>query len=661
MKPLWSGLVLSLCAGSFAQKAGTVGWPEYGGDLAGQRFSAATEIRKENVASLQVSWTFHTHALDRSSPANGFASFEATPVLWKDTLYFDGPFDEVFAVDATTGRLKWTYDPGVLREHLFIVTSRGVALWHARRPRPGVCGTDAVLVATLDRRLIARDAATGAACSRFGDKGTVDLTKGVDLARRDLYFFTSPPIVVGDTIVLGSSVADNQQLFAGSGAVRGFDAVTGQQRWSWDAVRWTKDQHPKQSGSGNVWTTMAADAEHDLVFLPTSSPSLDYFGGMRKGDNRDTDSIVAVRASTGERVWAFQLVHHDLWDYDVASQPLLFNFRGSVPAVAVTNKTGMIYVFNRLTGEPLYPIMERAVAQSTVPGESTWPTQPFSSLPSLLPLTYTAADVNGGTEEHRSFCQAQLGKLRYDGLFTPPSVEGSLIYPSALGGPNWGSSSFNPATGAMYTRVNLLPFQLHLVEKTATLAFEERLENKWRRTVPAWMGGGETTERYRPPDLGVGRADNSEMNGVRYKMDLKALVSPDGLPCGPAPYGRIVATDLNTGKRLWSVAHGELKPGVAGSVGVGGTIATASGLLFAASTNDAYLYAYDAADGQVLWKGKLPATANATPMTYEVGGRQYVVIAVGGHKLGNADESDTVVAFALPRTKSTPVDRHGGR
>ncbi|WP_220464902.1 pyrroloquinoline quinone-dependent dehydrogenase [Granulicella sp. 5B5] len=633
------------------QAGQSAGWPEYGGNLAGQRYSAAKEIHKQNVDRLQVAWTFHTHALDsQKSVANSSAAFEATPVLWKDTLYFDSPFDEVFAVDARTGKLKWKYDPEVARTHLYIVTSRGVALWHASRPHKGVCGSDVVLVATLDRRLIARDAATGAACAGFGDGGTVDLAKGVEIARPELYFFTSPPIVAGDTIVLGSSVGDNQQLFAASGAVRGFDAVTGRQKWSWEPVRWTANQHPKQSGSGNVWTLMAADAEHDLVFVPTSSPSLDYYGGTRIGDNRDVDSIVALRASTGERVWAFQLVHHDLWDYDVASQPLLFNFRGTVPAVAVTNKTGMIYVFNRLTGEPLHAIVERAVAQSKVPGERTWPTQPFSSLPPLIPLTYSAADLRG-TETDKNSCRTAMEQLQYHGLFTPPSEQGSLIFPSALGGPNWGSSAFDPETGVMYTRVNALPFELQLIPKQVKRTVWERMERRWQSFIAAKpvTAPEQPSTQYHPPDLGLGSPDGSLMQGAPYRMQLKALVSPDGLPCGPAPYGRIVATNLNTGKQMWSVAHGELKPGVRGSVGVGGAIATAGGLLFAASTNDPYLYAYDVADGRVLWKGKLPATANATPMTFMAGGRQYVVIAVGGHRMGRSDESDTVVAFALPR------------
>ena len=339
-------------------------------------------------------------------------------------------------------------------------------------------------------------------------------------------------------------------------------------------------------------------------------------------------------------------------------------FRGHIPAVAITNKTGMIYIFNRLTGEPLYPIEERAVAQTTVPGEVTWPTQPFSTLPPLQPLAYSIADLDNGSEADRSYCRAQIAKLKYQGFFTPPSEQGSLIFPSPLGGPNWGSSALDPTTDVMYTRVSILPFRVRLVPRNVTTW--QRVENKWKREMPVWIGGSTAegssdaiwSNAYRPPDAGVGSVDGSSMRGAPYSMQLQALVSPAGLLCGPGPYGRIVATNLDTGKQLWSVAHGELKRGVSGSVGVGGAIVTDGGLLFAASTNDPYFRAYDSSNGRELWKGSLPATSNATPMTYEVKGRQYVVIAVGGHKLAANDESDTVISFALPERMTSAKARH---
>jgi quinoprotein glucose dehydrogenase len=509
-----------------------------------------------------------------------------------------------------------------------------------------------VFVATLDKRLIALDAITGKPCKDFGDAGTVDLEQGVYVSEQWLLEYTSPPIVVGDRVILGSSVGDNQTINSPSGEVRGFDARNGHQVWSWQPVRWESAVKEHKSGSGNAWAPLAADPEHDLVFLPTGSAALDYYGGLRVGDNRDADSLVALRASTGQKVWAFQLVHHDLWDYDTASQPLLFTFRGTIPAVAITNKTGMIYVFNRLNGEPLYPLVERPVPKSELSGEVTWPTQPFSTLPPLQPLHYSAEDLRGSAADRR-FCSEEMGKLNYQGLFTPPSEKGSLIYPSALGGPNWGSSALDPQTGVMYTRVNSMPYRLRMVSKSpqpAKLTLWQRVVRKWtkRPPVPAAAAPDALSgEAYRPPDMGIGPTDGSIMRGSPFSMLLQAVVSPSGVPCGPAPYGRIVATDLNTGRQLWSVPHGEMVNGAPGSIGVGGTIVTAGGLIFAASTNDALLRAYEAASGKELWKGRLPATANATPMTYDLRGRQYVVIAVGGHRLGKGDESDSVMAFAL--------------
>ena len=383
------------------------GWPDYGGTLAGQRFSFANQIQPTNAAGLQVAWTFHTHVFDRpSSRSNGRASFEATPVLWHGTLYFDSPFDQIFAINAATGALEWTFDPNVdLEAPIYIVTSRGVSLWHAKKPKAGLCNSDRVLVATVDRRLIARDAITGQACPRFGDHGIVDLSDGVEIGDIQFYTFTSPPTVVGDTVVLGSSVGDNQITFAASGAVRGFDAVTGKQKWSWEPVRWTAGQHLRTSGSGNAWSVISADPEHDMVFVPTGSASVDFYGGTRIGDNRDADSLVALRASTGERIWGFQFVHHDLWDYDTPSEPVLFSFHKTIPAVAVVTKTSMVFVLNRLTGEPLYPVIEKPVLGSTLPGEIAWSTQPFSTLPPLAPLSFTAADIHLKNASNEAYCR----------------------------------------------------------------------------------------------------------------------------------------------------------------------------------------------------------------------------------------------------------------
>jgi quinoprotein glucose dehydrogenase len=647
--------------GEQPHQASTSGeWSEYGGTVAGQRYSPSRQITPGNVKQLQIAWVFYTHIFDRVSSKNDARSmFEATPVLWQGTLYFASPYDEIFALDAATGKLLWGFDPEVDRDSVFgVVTSRGVALWHSEHPGRGLCH-DAVIIATLDRRLIARDARTGAACLKFGVQGTVDLTKGIRLDDPKYLGYTSPPIVVGKIIVLGSSVADNQKLFAGSGAVRGFDVLSGKQLWSWEPVSWTAGHDPPQSGSGNAWAPLAADAKHDLVFVPTGSASLDYFGGTRIGDNRDADSIVALRASTGKKVWAFQLVHHDIWDYDTASQPLLFEFRNSVPAIAVTNKTGMIYLFNRLTGEPLFPIVERPVPQSRLSGEATWPTQPFSTLPSLTQLQYSIKDLRFSRAEDERFCASALGFYRYEGLFTPPSQKGSVIYPAALGGPNWGSSAYDPQSGIMYTRVSSLPFVLRLRPRIGILQNEGR--EFWEKNAPIGFGGDPMSQRRRPdtqfrvPDLGIA-PDRSLMLGSPFTLDLRAFVGPSGTPCGPQPFGRLVATDLNNDKQLWSVSHGSMGEGETGSVGTAGPIVTAGGLVFVAASLDPYLRAYDAKTGTELWKGLLPSPANATPMSYTANGRQFVIVADGGNIMGRTSEIHAarpdfeVIGFALPQT-----------
>lgn len=652
-------LLAALCFLPFSQAQKTKqppqgDWPAYGGSPGGQRYAAAREITPKNVNALQVAWTFHTHVFDKPSPSsNSRASFEATPVLWNDTLYFDTPFDQIFAVDAATGQQRWTFDPAVNREApIYIVTSRGVALWHAAHPTAGVCGKDTVLVATEDRRLMARDATTGAPCPAFGSNGTVDLTQGIAIGNKDLYEFTSPATVVGDTIVLGSCVGDNQTTFAASGAVRGFDARTGQQKWSWEPVRGMEGKAVAQrtTGSGNAWAPIAADPEHDLIFVPTGSASNDFFGGTRPGDDRDADSIVALQASTGRRVWGFQLVHHDLWDYDTPSEPVLFTFRHNIPAVAVVTKTNMVYVFNRLTGEPLYPIVERPVPASTLEGEHAWPTQPFSTLPPLAPLQFSVSDLRLHNPDDQKFCQEQLSKLDNKGLFTPPSRTGSMIFPGSLGGANWGSAAFDPASSVLYTRVSNLPFFVR--EQPAGPRGPGHVAGLERRVIkhlPEWAGGFPPLRKTMgTPDSGGEQRDESPQAGTPYMLARQGLMSPNEVPCGPTPFGSIVAINLDSGQKLWSVPHGQMVAGEPGSIGDGGVIVTGGGLLFAASTNDPFLRAYDSASGRELWRGQLPVPSQATPMSYAVKGRQFVVIAAGGHGFIGKGQNDSLMAYALP-------------
>ncbi len=629
----WLATGLLVCV-AFAGSAETArgksqpGWPEYGGTLEGQRYSAATQINRSTVARLRQVWSLDVREYEGDKPRG---SFEATPVLWRGTLYLTTPKDVVLAVDAATGKVRWSFNPGVRDEDVhFIGTSRGVVLWHDSRA--GAACSDRVLIATLDRRLIALDARAGKPCKDFGRAGTVDLSAGLYLPNKDYLYYTSPPIVVGEHVILGSSIADNQNIDTPSGAVRAFDVRTGEPLWKWEPLAAVNGPGPHKTGAANAWAPLAADAEHDLVFVPTSSPSVDYYGGERVGDNRDADSLVALKASTGEKVWAFQLIHHNLWDYDTASQPMLFMWRDRVPAVAVMNKTGMIYVFNRLTGEPLFPIDERAVPQSDVQGEQTWPTQPFSSVDPLLSMRFKVDEMAAADSGDQRFCERLMNEAHYDGPFTPPSMSGTIVYPASLGGPNWGSAAFDAKTGVMYVRVNSMAYLVWLSEGAPHGA------DKDSKSARDQLKSG----LFRPPDAALG-GGGMLMAGTPYAVNMAALVGPAGTPCGGAPYGRVVATDLNTGRQVWSVAHGTMA-GRAGSIGMGGPVVTAGGLVFVGSTRDAFLRAYDAETGRELWRGQLPAPGTGTPMTYVVHGRQFVVVATGSD---DGKQPDRLVGFGL--------------
>ncbi|HXR96674.1 MAG TPA: pyrroloquinoline quinone-dependent dehydrogenase [Terriglobales bacterium] len=618
-----------------ALAAQSAGWPAYGGTNAGARFSSARQITASNVGQLKVAWTFHTGMWERlpTGVVNAVkqkAAFEATPVLDHGTLYLTDPIDEVFALDAATGAERWRFSPHLGVLDYSEISSRGVALWGA--PRPSVACSQRVLVGTLDARLIALDAATGKPCAGFGHNGEVDLTQGVGLRDPGNYQITSAPTVIGDRVVVGSSIGDNRAVSLEQGVVRAYDVRTGKLAWTWDPIPWAEHQKTR-TGAANAWSTIAADAEHDMVYVPTGSASPDYYGGERPGNDADADSVVALRASDGHKVWAFQLTHHDLWDYDVAAEPVLFTWKDGTPAIAVTNKTGNVFVLNRLTGKPLVAVTERAVPQSDVPGEQTSATQPFSALPSLVPQVAPNPEaVFGATAADRAWCTAQIRSARSEGIYTPPSLRGSITVPGNIGGVNWGSAAYDPTRHLFIADVNnLLPYA-RLIPR-ADFAQE-------RAAAPGDNVPNRTSGEFAPQAQ------------TPYGLYRTFLMAPDAaahLPCNQPPWGSVVALDVFSGKIAWSVPLGTFIAGQhTGTPNLGGPIATAGGLVFTAAAMDGKFRAFDSATGKLAWEVALPAGGQATPMTYEINGRQFVVICAGGHGKLGTKLGDSAVAYTLP-------------
>jgi quinoprotein glucose dehydrogenase len=581
-------------------------WVAYGHDALGSRFSPLTDINRDNISRLAPAWTYHTG--EPLPTRDRRRSLEVTPIVVNGVMYISTPLGKVVALDPVTGVEKWKYDAKVDPGAGFgDFTSRGVSYSNGR-----------IFFATTDARLISLDAATGKPIATFGDNGTVDLRRGLRNAPFELaeYEVTSPPAIVGDLVIVGSGVADNNRTDAASGEVRAYDARSGALRWSWDPVpqnlsdpayaTW-EGANGHRTGAANAWSVIAADPARDLVFVPTSSPSPDYFGGERLGRNDYASSIVALRASTGAVVWHFQTVHHDLWDYDNASPPLLATVKGQ-PAVIQTTKTGMMYVLNRETGAPIFPVEERPVPPSTVPGERAWPTQPFSSLPPLSPHAWNGRSTNAA-------CQELLRGLRNEGIFTAPSLEGTLVLPSNIGGAHWGGVAFDPARQIAVVPVNRLAAMVQLIP-AATVNMDTLHEQRSR----------------------IGYED-TRMRGTPYIMRRKILFVPPGVACTPDPPGALVAIDLASGTKKWETP---ILPTL------GGAIVTAGGLVFMAATIDRQFRAFDIETGRELWRAALPAGGKATPMTYRgADGRQYVVIAAGGD--GETwGAGDAIVAYALP-------------
>ena len=602
------------------------GWPTYSNDPGGTRYSPATQIDRTNVSQLKPAWTFRTGALPHDEELDKKAAFEATPILVDGKLFLSTPYDHVIALDAQTGAKLWEFDPKLeLPYGASEVTSRGVAAWREPHAKAGaICGLR-IFIGTLDARLIALDGATGKPCADFGTEGEVDLTTDVKLRDPGDYQVTSAPVIVKDLVITGSSMGDNRAVTVERGIVRAYDVRSGKLRWTWDPIAPWAYQTTPRTGAGNAWSTISVDAERDLVFIPTGSASPDYYGGFRKGDDKWSDSVVALRASTGAFVWGFQVVHHDLWDYDVASQPALFAWKDGTPAIAITTKMGRVFVLNRLTGAPLLPVEERPVPKSDIPGEEAWPTQPASTI-SLVPEKLTPEDAWGIKPEEREWCAEKIKAARAGEIFTPPSLQGTLVFPSNVGGVNWGSAAYDPQRHLLFVDTNRLPIFVKLIP---------------RADLDAARKNATDSDRL--------HGEFARQTGAPFAMFRTPLLAPSGLPCNTPPWGTIAAVDLFEGKKVWDVPLGSFVPGMnTGTITLGGPMATAGGLVFTAAAMDNFLRAFDSETGKEIWKYELPAGGQATPMTYTLKGKQYLVIAAGGHGKLGTKQGDYVIAFTLP-------------
>jgi quinoprotein glucose dehydrogenase len=626
---LWAIILLSAAvATSDSTRTGAGDWPVYGADSGGSKYSPLKTIDRTNVATLAIAWTFSTGEPLEHLPHSGKPpSFEATPIVIDGVMYIGTPYGHVFALDAATGAKKWTYDAHIdVDGNYGDFANRGVSSWldpAAKADAP--CGRR-IFFGSIDARLTALDAATGQPCVEFGQRGEIDLIVGLRRGPgfKGEYEETSPPAIINDLVIVGSGIADNVRAQAPTGEVRAFDVRTGRLRWTWHPI------DSAQTGQANAWSAISTDPARNLVFVPTGSASPDYFGGLRPGDNRDANSVVALNAKDGRRVWGFQTVHHDLWDYDVASQPTLFTARRDgrdIPAVAVGSKTGHLFLLDRLTGRPLFGVEERAVPASDVPGEHASPTQPIPTRPKpWVRQRLTVDEAWGITDADRDSCRQQMADLRSEGIFTPPSLKGSLMMPSNIGGMNWGGVAWDRDHGLLIVPTNNLAVVIRLIPRD------------------------NVTQARQSNRIGT---EIANQNGTPFGMSRAFLRAPSGVPCTPPPWGELAAVDVSTGTLKWHVPFGAF-PGVPepqasqwGSINLGGPMVTAGGLIFIGASLDASLKAFDVETGKELWRGTLPTSARATPMTYEVNHTQYVAIAAGGHE-GVTKLDNPIVVFHLP-------------
>ncbi len=621
---------------STAATAQQAGWPHWGGDAGGMRYSELDQITPENVDDLEVLWTWnHGDVSDGSAPFKTTSAFQLTPLLVDGTLYGCTPFSRVFALDPLTGEERWIFDPKIDRHAGWAnqLVCRGVASWTDPQAEVGARCRHRILTNTIDARLIALDAATGTPCADFGQAGSVDLNPGVgDQRWKGEYQLTSAPTLAGDLVVVGSAVGDGTRINAPSGVIRAFDVRTGEMAWAWDLAPPDEPGGKRDQKSGwmlstpNVWAPMSYDAERDLLFVPTGNPTPDYTSAHRQGLDHFGSSTIALHARTGKVAWAFQTVHHDVWDLDVPAQPVLFPLHRDgkvIPAVVQPTKSSHLFILDRRDGTPLFPVKETPVPQGGEEDFVLSPTQPIPEKPPpLMRMSIEPDDAWGLTFWDRGRCRDRIKALRFDGAFTPPSVQGTIMIPGNAGGSNWGGVAVDPERQLLLANVMDLPWVVTLFARDD---FEKARAE---------------------PRSGV---EYAAQEGTAWGMTREMLTSPLGIPCNAPPWGTLHAVDLQTGDLRWSIEVGDLPlMGTWGLPGLGGPLVTKSGLVFLAATFDSAFRAFDVENGNKLWESSLPAGGQAIPMTFRVGGRQVVVIAAGGYGRIPIDLGDSLVAYALP-------------
>ncbi|MGI9292102.1 MAG: pyrroloquinoline quinone-dependent dehydrogenase, partial [Gammaproteobacteria bacterium] len=630
----------------FAAAVAAEQWQHYGGDAGGSRFANLEQVNKENVAELQVAWQIRTGEMEKRGPVAAAGQFQVTPILTPaaagQSLVLCTPWNKVMALDPVTGEERWSHDPKSKGFPLY--NCRGVAYWEDVAAQAGSVCKHRIIAGTFDLRLMALDARSGELCPGFGSKGYFN-TKPIikaespSLGMGDIKYF-SAPVVVDDVIVIGSATfTKNKSVTGPSGAIRGYDARTGEHLWSFDPVprdpndpehkNWTPESL-KTTGAASAWAPLSADPENGLVFVPTSSATPDFFGGFRPGDNRYANSTVALEASTGKVVWHFQNIHHDVWDWDTPAQPIAVDIQKdgkTVPAVIQLTKQGLTFTFERTTGKPVFAIEERPVtAESDFAGEVLSPTQPFPvAPPPLAPNGITPDDAWGLTFWDEGECRELIESHNYGPVFTPPSKNG---YVSITSINNWAGGAYDKNNNLLITNVSNIFWITEF--------------------IPADEYDPDTVENLGPPAPVI--------DGWGYAVIRRPILSPLGMPCTAPPWGKLVAIDMDTGEIRWDVALGSLEKLAPGGLPIpwgtpgaaGGAIVTASGLVFIGATSDEKFRAFDVQTGAELWEAELPTSANATPMTYEIDGKQFIVVASGGHVWQYPNVSDYVTAFALP-------------